>query len=63
MSDNVIQFPRPEPLPYDEVLFKRYGVRRERLTSFQQTAIALEALDLGMSYEEMLCELWAFGGN
>jgi hypothetical protein len=59
-NNNVISLPQPGPPPYDEVLFKHYGVKRERLTNHQQTAIALEALDLG--YEELLCPYWAFGG-
>jgi hypothetical protein len=33
------------------VLFKHHGVKRDRLTSYEQTAIALAALDLDCSYE------------
>jgi hypothetical protein len=59
MSNNVIPFPQAAD---DEIIYRRFGVGRERMTSYQQTAIALEALDLGFSYEELLCSYWAFGG-
>jgi hypothetical protein len=59
---NVIPFPQPEPAPYDEVLFREYGVKVEPLNQYQQGYIALMSLELGRSYEEALCRFWEAGG-
>jgi hypothetical protein len=53
---NVIRFPQPEPPNYDP-----YGVERRPLTQCEQRD-ARWAFERGLSYEEMLCEMWEFSG-
>jgi hypothetical protein len=62
MMGTVIPFPHREPPPFDEVLYKQYGVKRERLTEYERRYVARWAGKPGPSYEELLLELWAFGG-